>query len=203
MDRPLRVNFERPSGSGNPPSRNCPPKNCSHRKRDGNIQTQQDARDDLKVFSQARGARSLSALPGYAYDSRAGQGITVYVIDTGVNPDVQVNTTDYKLSIRLIHFQEFRDMQGAIRWLYLPGEPEIKRDDFGHGSCVTSKVTGPTFGVAKSANIVVVKIYPIDDTITVSRAIAVWGVAARDIVSKNMQRQAVVCTALVGEQSRS
>jgi len=29
---------------------------------------QQDARDDLKMFSQARGERSLAALPGYAYD---------------------------------------------------------------------------------------------------------------------------------------
>ena len=57
---------------------------------------QQGARDDLKMFSQARGKRSLAALPGYAYDARGGQGITVYVIDTGVNPDVPVSATDYQ-----------------------------------------------------------------------------------------------------------
>ena len=90
-------------------------------------------------------------------------------------------------------------MQGSIRWLYLPGEPRIKRDDFGHGSCVASKVTGPTFGVAKSANIVLVRLHPIDDEVTVSRFIASWGVVARDIVRKNMQRRAVVNTAVVGE----
>jgi hypothetical protein len=53
---------------------------------------QQDARDELKVISQSRGA-SLSELPGYAYDSRGGRGITVYVIDTGINPDHEVRVT--------------------------------------------------------------------------------------------------------------
>jgi len=90
-------------------------------------------------------------------------------------------------------------MLGSIRWLYLPGEPRVKRDDFGHGSCVASKITGPTFGVAKSANIVVMRIYPIDDTVTVSRSIATWGVVARDIRRRNMQRRAVISTSVVGE----
>jgi len=53
---------------------------------------QQNARDDLKVISQARGA-PLPGLPGYAYDSRGGRGITVYVIDTGANPNHRVSAT--------------------------------------------------------------------------------------------------------------
>src|SRR5438309_5189156 len=52
---------------------------------------QQAARDELKMFSQARGARSLAELPGYAYDSRGGQGITVYIMDTGINPNHPVS----------------------------------------------------------------------------------------------------------------
>jgi len=56
---------------------------------------QQDAGDELKIFSQARGA-PLPGLPGYAYDSRAGQGITVYVVDTGINQDHAVSITDYQ-----------------------------------------------------------------------------------------------------------
>jgi len=58
---------------------------------------QQGAVDDLKVFSQARTARStpLSQLPGYAYDSRGGRGITVYVIETGINRDHSVSVTEY------------------------------------------------------------------------------------------------------------
>ena len=44
--------------------------------------------------------------------------------------------------MRLTHFQEFRNMKGSIRWLYLPDEPVITRDE----TCVASK------GVAKSAD---------------------------------------------------
>ncbi len=57
---------------------------------------QQDARDELKMFSQARGA-PLSELPGYAYDSRGGLGITVYVMDTGITPGHPVSVTDYPI----------------------------------------------------------------------------------------------------------
>ena len=94
-------------------------------------------------------------------------------------------------------------MQGSIRWLYLPGEPKIKNDEFGHGTCVASKVSSPTFGVAKSADLVLVKIYPIDGKIHVSRYIAALGVVADDIASKNMRGKAVVSTAINSEQPRS
>jgi len=93
VDRPLRVNLGRETG-GSPPPPNCPPENCSHRKRDGTILIQPDAPDELKVFSQAANA-PLPGLPGYAYDSMGGRGITVYVVDTGINPDHQVSVTDY------------------------------------------------------------------------------------------------------------
>ncbi len=95
MDQPLLVNWETESVRDTPSSSQCPPESCSHRKRDGSILMQQAARDDLKVISQARGA-SLSELPGYAYDARGGRGITVYVIDTGVNPNHRVSLTDFQ-----------------------------------------------------------------------------------------------------------
>ena len=95
MDPSTQVYLEKESASGTFPSPNCPSENCSHQKRDEITLMQQDAHDDLKVFSQARGA-SLSTLPGYAYDSRAGDGITVYVIDTGINQDHPVRVTDYQ-----------------------------------------------------------------------------------------------------------
>jgi len=70
---------------------------------------QQDALDDLKLFSQARGTR-LAELPGYAYDSMAGRGITVYVIDTGINPNHLVSVDGLSRQIRLIHSETY---QGA------------------------------------------------------------------------------------------
>jgi len=68
------------------PSPECPPESssCSNGKRDGSILVQQNPPEDLKLFSQARGAL-LSELTSYAYDSRGGQGVTVYIIDTGLN----------------------------------------------------------------------------------------------------------------------
>jgi len=56
--------------------------------------------------------------------------------------------------------------------------------------------------VAKSANIVVVKLAPIAGQIHVSRVIAAWGIVAADIASENMQGKAVVINAMGGEQSR-
>ena len=92
-------------------------------------------------------------------------------------------------------------MQGRIRWLYLPDEPQIQGDGVGHGTCVASKVAGTTFGVAKNANIVVVKISPVDGVLSASRVIAAWGVIAKDVASNNMQRKAVVCNTMGGEES--
>jgi len=93
-------------------------------------------------------------------------------------------------------------MQGRIRWLYLPDEPQIEGDENGHGTCVASKVASPTFGVAKSANIVMVKLPPINNSVNVSRYIAALAVIARDIASKNLQTRSVISTTLSGEQSR-
>ena len=95
VDPSVPVSLERASASDSP-SPNCPIENCSHRKRDGTIMMQPTALDELKMFSQAPGA-SLSGLAGYAFDSMGGQGITVYVIDTGMNLNHRVRMT--KLSI--------------------------------------------------------------------------------------------------------
>jgi len=70
---------------------------------------QTDAQDDLKIISQARGA-PLSALPAYVYDARGGQGVAVYIIDTGINPNHPVRVADYQLSLRLSH-SNFRNSE--------------------------------------------------------------------------------------------
>ena len=201
MDVPLPVDLETGTES-DVPSPECPPENCSHQKRDGSILMQQNAYPELKAISQARSA-PLLGLPGYAYDARGGREITVYVIDTGIDPNHRVRMTNYQQSIRLIRFQEFRHMRGSIRWLFLPGKPRVKGDSNGHGTCVASKVASPTFGVAKSANIVVVKVETVNGGIPMSSGIAAWGLIARDITLRSMQRKAVVSASISGEQSKS
>jgi len=57
--------------------------------------------------------------------------------------------------------------------------------------------------VAKSVNIVLVKLYPKDGMVEPSRIIAAWATVARDITSNNLQGKAVVVAAVGGEKSRS
>jgi subtilisin family serine protease len=98
-DRLIPLDLETMSGAaGTPLSPDCPPESCSHGKRDGNILVQATPLQELRMISQAREARGLAQLPGYAYDSVGGMGITVYVIDTGINPNHPVSVTDYPIN---------------------------------------------------------------------------------------------------------
>lgn len=79
----------------------------------------------------------------YVYYSAAGKGINVYVIETGVDA---LN-------------KEFSS--GVIkRWIHTSGVPRAtpETDSEGHGTCIASKVAGITYGVAKKASLIIVKI---------------------------------------------
>jgi subtilisin family serine protease len=197
-DRPIPLDLETVRGSINtPPSPDCPPESCSHGKRDGNILVQATPLEDLRMISQARGARNLAALPGYAYDSASGMGITVYVMDTGVNPNHPVSVTDLQkiIAIGFTHLQEFTTLPGSIRWLHLPNEPHVENDTDadGHGSCVASKIAGRTVGVAKNVNLVIVKAVPDPSrAMPASQYIAAWAIVARDIETARLRGRAVV-----------
>lgn len=78
----------------------------------------------------------------YVFDDSAGQGITVYVVDTGVK------TTH----------AEF----GGRATLGFNAVDQVQDDGNGHGSHVSGTVGGNTFGVAKNANIVGVKVLGAD-----------------------------------------
>ncbi|WQF76362.1 Putative peptidase S8/S53 domain, peptidase S8, subtilisin, Ser-active [Colletotrichum destructivum] len=109
-----------------------------------NVRLQSVAPTELKVISQPPGSVRAADLPGFAYASEAGRGVTIYVIDTGANAQNP----------------EWKGMTGSKRFMYLPEAEETMTDGHksGHGSCVSSKATGSLFGTAKNADIVMLKV---------------------------------------------
>ncbi|MCJ1346209.1 hypothetical protein MMC31_004424 [Peltigera leucophlebia] len=82
------------------------------------------------------------AIADYVYYSAAGEGITIYIIDSGLN------SLHTKFSLGVVK-----------RWIYANGaaKTEVDDDPGSHGSCLASKVAGRVFGVAKKASLIVVK----------------------------------------------
>ncbi|KAA8911644.1 uncleaved alkaline protease [Sphaerosporella brunnea] len=112
------------------------------------IVAQQDATWGIARISH----QSAPSDSSYLYDSSAGEGVTAYVIDTGVN---------------LAH-EEFEG-RASFGVNTAGGDDD---DHFGHGTHVSGTIAGKTFGVAKKAKIVAVKVLGDDGSGTNSGVIA-------------------------------
>ncbi|KAI8048025.1 peptidase S8/S53 domain-containing protein [Syncephalis plumigaleata] len=86
--------------------------------------------------------RKLPLDKEYAYPKSAGDGVNVYVVDTGIN----VNHEDIK---------------GRATWgaVFGAGKNDPQVDDIGHGTFVAGVIAGKRFGVAKKAKVISVKVY--------------------------------------------
>ncbi|MFJ9753165.1 S8 family peptidase [Streptomyces chartreusis] len=98
--------------------------------------------------------RALPLNASYTYPDSAGQGVTAYIIDTGV---------------RITH----QDFGGRASYGYdaVDGD-NIAADGNGHGTHVAATVAGNTYGVAKKANIVAVRVLDNNGSGTISGVIA-------------------------------
>lgn len=81
----------------------------------------------------------FSTFNKYQYDSRAGEGVTAYIIDTGINID---------------HV----DFEGRASWGKTIPSGDEDVDGNGHGTHCAGTVAGKRYGVAKNANVVAVKV---------------------------------------------
>ncbi|KAI6352180.1 hypothetical protein MCOR25_009513 [Pyricularia grisea] len=116
----------------------------------------------------------------YRYDTTAGSGIYAYVVDSGIN----IAHTDFG--------------GRAVRGYNAAGG--TFSDTLGHGSHVAGTIGGRTYGVAKSVNIVDVKVFT-GTTAATSTIISGFNWAVSDIQSKGRVGKAVINMSLGGPAS--
>ncbi|KAI6380651.1 hypothetical protein MCOR25_001586 [Pyricularia grisea] len=127
------------------------------------------------VWSLSDVSHTAAGASDYVYDDTAGAGQTVYVVDTG---------------IRISH-QEF---EGRARFGYsaLTGSTSYEEDGDGHGTHVAGTVAGKTYGVAKKAQVVAVRVFGSDGTGQASWTIAGITWAVNDILARNAASSSVI-----------
>jgi subtilisin family serine protease len=114
----------------------------------------------------------------YTYPDTAGAGVTAYIIDTGV---------------RITH----TDFGGRASYGYdAVSDDFIAQDGNGHGTHVAGTVAGTSYGVAKKANIVAVRVLNNAGSGTIAQV-----VAGIDWVTANAQKPAVANMSLGGGAS--
>ncbi|KAF9351575.1 serine protease [Mortierella sp. AD094] len=101
-------------------------------------ETQRDAPWGLARISH-RKTLTYKTRSKYKHNPNGGEGITVFVIDTGIN----------------VYHEEF---QGRASWGFNALAEDMEIDDHGHGTFCASVVAGKTYGVAKKAHVVAVRV---------------------------------------------
>ncbi|KAK4159553.1 putative serine protease with a subtilisin domain [Cladorrhinum sp. PSN259] len=94
----------------------------------------------------------------YIYDASAGKGTTAYVIDTGIRP----THVEFEGRARL----GFNALAGSD-----------DNDNYGHGTHVAGTIAGKTYGVAKKAEIVAVKVFDTYSSASVVLSGFAWAVS--------------------------
>lgn len=124
------------------------------RKRDTTFQA--GAPPDLRFISEPKGPDlSVDDTDEYLYDDSAGEGVIVYVIDSGANPD---NPDYYEMEVEPQWLWPTEQVWNDLTSADFSQPYGSFTDDSNHGSCVVSKVAGFSWGVAKQATVVVVKV---------------------------------------------
>ncbi|WFD00203.1 cerevisin [Malassezia yamatoensis] len=86
-----------------------------------------------------RASLSLGTFNKYVYEAVSGEGVTAYVIDTGI-------------------YTQHEDFQGRARWGKTIPQNDVDADQHGHGTHCAGTIGSATYGVAKKAKLVAVKV---------------------------------------------
>lgn len=109
-----------------------------HTMSSGSPETEKNAPWGLARISH-RDSLSFGTFNKYLYSEDGGEGVDVYVIDTGTNT-------------------EHVDFEGRAHWGKTIPPNDVDEDDNGHGTHCSGSIGGKRFGVAKKANIYAVKV---------------------------------------------
>ncbi|WQF85036.1 Putative peptidase S8/S53 domain, peptidase S8, subtilisin, Ser-active [Colletotrichum destructivum] len=168
VEADVQLRVERPGGT------------AAIRKRDNVQRRPSDDRPiiDLRMLSTPP---QTPLLDYYAYDDSAGEGITIYMIDSGPFG---------------FEHSELQPMDSSITRenIDVMDRPELIDDNSYHGTCVVSKAVGNKVGVARRANLITIRI---DITPGKFRFIKAWETIRDDIKSKGLQGKAVVSSSAV------
>ncbi|KAF5320892.1 hypothetical protein D9619_002110 [Psilocybe cf. subviscida] len=102
------------------------------------IQTQKSAPWGLARISH-RNKLSLGTFTKYLYEPQGGEGVDVYVVDTGINID---------------HVE----FEGRATWGKTIPQNDVDEDGNGHGTHCAGTIASRKYGVAKAANVIAVKV---------------------------------------------
>jgi cerevisin len=107
----------------------------------------------------------------YVYHTYGGEGVDVYVVDTGIN----------------IKHEEF---QGRASWGKTIPANDVDEDGHGHGTHCAGTIASRAYGVAKAANVIAVKVLGSNGSGTMSDVVSgvVW--AAQQAVAKDAAARA-------------
>ncbi|KAI0108886.1 subtilase [Nemania sp. FL0031] len=120
----------------------------------------------------------------YVFDNSSGQGITAYVVDTGI----------------LTTHEEF---QGRATLAFNAIEGSANTDENGHGSHVSGTIGGATFGVAKNVKLVGVKVLDASGGGTNADVLDGLNFVESDVQDKKIQGKAVMNMSLGGGLSQA
>lgn len=144
------------------------------------LTSQNSTTTGLARLSHATASRRAAP---YIFDTTAGEGITVFVVDTG---------------IRVTHSEFEGRATFAANFVN-----NVDTDENGHGSHVAGTVAGATFGVAKKANVVAVKVLDANGSGSNSGVLQGMQFVADTATSQKLGGKAVMNMSLGGGRSRA
>ncbi|RDI87021.1 hypothetical protein Vi05172_g3092 [Venturia inaequalis] len=131
------------------------------------VETEKNAPWGLARISH-RDTLSFGTFNKYLYSADGGEGVDVYVIDTGTNV-------------------EHVDFEGRAKWGKTIPANDADEDGNGHGTHCSGTVAGKKYGVAKKANVVAIKVLRSNGSGTMSDVVKGVEFAAESHSSKALE----------------